>query len=83
MTSDDDRKLVDIFMKAQATPEGEMFSDNILRGIKAVLSARAEALPTEAPSAVVDAMFNTGIALSLNDVQTLYGTVRDYVNSQP
>lgn len=39
----DDSKLVDVFMAAQATPEGEMFSDNILRGLKAVLAyARSE-----------------------------------------
>lgn len=33
-----DRRLVDIFMKAQAEPEGRIFSENVLAGLKAVLA---------------------------------------------
>jgi hypothetical protein len=36
--NDEDRQLVKIFMDAQATPEGEPFSENVLRGLKAVLA---------------------------------------------
>ena len=36
MTAEESR-LVDIFMKTQAEPTGEMFSENVLRGLKAVL----------------------------------------------
>jgi len=38
--SPEDRRLVDIFMKAQAEPVGRMFSENVLRGLKAVLAER-------------------------------------------
>jgi len=37
MMKPEDKRLVDIFMKAQAEPTGEMFSENVLRGLKAVL----------------------------------------------
>lgn len=36
----DESKLVNIFMEAQAKPEGRMFSENVLAGIKAVLAAQ-------------------------------------------
>ena len=37
----EERRLVDVFMTAQAEPEGRMFSENILAGIKAVLNMRS------------------------------------------
>ena len=39
--TDDDSKLVDIFMEAQARPIGRSFSENILAGIRAVLAYRS------------------------------------------
>lgn len=39
LMSDEDRKLVDIFMAANATPQGRMFSEALLAGIKAVIAA--------------------------------------------
>jgi hypothetical protein len=48
MISREDRALVDVFMKAQAEPEGRIFSENILAGIKAAMRYRKQSTVMDA-----------------------------------